>query len=107
MFLDKLFGKGKESKGFDTLFDDAEEFDKSNIKSTSKKNSFYDDSDSDFLKPKKKGFYGLESSEDSDLGSPIQASKIFHFSWWEYVVILIEFILLIYVILLFAGIFSI
>jgi hypothetical protein len=117
MFLDNLFGKSNKKKNsFDSLFEEVEQtnsIDKS--KNKTKTDSFYgDDKEEEFdfpidnqkTKNKKKGFYGLDLLSNKKDKEPIEQS-IFHFSWWEYVIILTEFILLIYVILLFAGVVSI
>ena len=123
MFLNKIFGKGnkKESDNYDSLFDDVDEFSgsTSQAKRESKSNSFYGDEDDlgsfsdgkenrdNQHKPKKKGFYGFNNSDESKTEEKNLNEKIFNFAWWEYVIILIEFFMLIYVILLFAGVVSI
>ncbi len=121
MFLDKIFGKGnkKEIDSFDSLFDDVNESkgNKSQVRQESKSNSFYGDEDdlgsfsdnkeNNKHKSKKKGFYGFDYSDESKTEEKNLNEEIFNFAWWEYVVILIEFLMLIYVILLFAGVVSI
>lgn len=106
-----LFGKSKKKDdGFDALSEDISQIESSKQNSTGKK-SFYD-SGEDILyeAPKEKGFYGVKDVDDEradDEKRRIAQHNVFNFSWWEYAIIFIEFFLLVYVILLFFGVFSI
>ncbi len=66
-----------------------------------KKKSFYD---TDEFDTESSGFY-----KDSDEDTPIEHEDIskrlvFKFKWWEYLIIIIEFLLLIYAFLVFFNI---
>lgn len=104
--------KKKKSTGFDALFGDIEEIEKTNSPSKNSNKSYYsNDNEEDlFTDSKNNGFYGIEDVENKgkeDKRNLKVKSHIFNFSWWEYAIIFIEFILLVYVILLFFGVFKI
>ena len=97
---------------FDSLFSDIEEIENHEEKFSSKNKSLYGDKEEFFMPPKKKGFYGLSGDVDDERKQDeyerkVAQHNVFNFSWWEYAIIFIEFILLVYVILLFLGVFNI
>ena len=103
--------KKKQGVEFDSLFGDIEEIEKSNDKTIYNNKSYYSNDEEDiFTDSKNKGFYGINNSNDNSKENEQDLrikSHIFNFSWWEYAIIFIEFVLLIYVILLFFGVFKI
>jgi hypothetical protein len=103
--MKKIKGKTKNaSDDFGSLFESVKEENPKN----KKQSSFYNnDSDNEDLGTG--GFYGLKDldAEDKQEEEKQEASRIFSFAWWEYAIILIEFFMLVYVILLFAGVVSI
>lgn len=105
-----LSGKKKNTGELDSLFGDIEEIENHEKKSNSKEKSSYEEEEDIFEAPKDQGFYGVKDVDDERKDEERRRTtnrNVFNFSWWEYAIIFIEFILLVYVILLFLGVFTI